>query len=1372
MNNTTNSLLMRARDTLTSTLKIAHLIIFLGLTAKSNSEELKFRKIDMTNGLSFNSVLCLMEDNKGRLWVGTREGLNQYNGYEFKIFKHNPYNNNSLSNNHINVIYQTKRNEIWIGTSNGLNQYQPDTETFVSYLAPPDSSELSNNYVKTIAESTTGEIWVGTSNGISIYDPITQSFSHVFPAPPSSESNNIIALLQDREHQMWVGAKDGLFLWEDGQFRKLLGRMSEHDNRPIEIRDIKQDSKGDYWLATENSGLINFTFKNKKFRLLNHWEENNSAILTNQIRQLYIDKERIWLATLKGLSILDSKRQTFNNIEYSIEKPDGISRGSVHDILKDKFGGYWIATYSGGLNYYHKQNNIFKHYKRTAGIDSGISENDVNGFLEGKDGSIWIATGKGLNHKNIATNKFHFYGEDRENGLSNRIIKCMVADPRGNLWIGTYNGLNYFDIEKQTFSHFFHKPGENSINQNQIHALHLDKDGLLWIGMNMGEFQVYNTKTGEFSNVPDIGNIVSYIYEDRKGRLWIGTRAGLKCMQRENREIINISHIIHQFESELLFVNWIMEDSRGYIWLGTQSSGLFLIRHDEIFWFGEGNQLNSNTINAILEDRDGYLWISTNAGISKLSYREDAEHKPRLDPINFSHLQGLQGPQFNPASAFKSSKGLMYFGGINGFNVFDPLKVRKESTSPKVLINSINILADSNKPELQIPKEQTDSTLLLSYNQRNVTIHFSGINFVNSEETEYRYRISNKNNSWFEIGTQRTLNFSEIPIGEHHLQIQATTHPLLWGGNTTTLKINVLPPWWLSTWAYFSYLLIFSALLYVFFKISQRWAQLKSKLSMEKVLHENEQRSYEKKLDFFTDISHELRTPLTLILAPIETIGKHPALHESLKKDLQIMRKNGQKMMELINQVLDLRRLESSQHSQLKASSNDLDNLLKEIALSFSSLACQRNIDFNCIIEPDLPTIWFDSKKMESIILNLLSNAFKHTPENGQITLSAKPVNGNQIPTTHKRSFSEYVLISIRDSGEGMTEETVRSIFSRYTTNKGQHNLNPTGVGIGLDLTKRMVELHQGHIDVETKIASAHAPSYTEFKVFLPKTAQDSPYTGPDSEDNSMLIKTDLQDVELPDLNASDKQTLLLVEDNPEVRNLIKEIFITNYHVIEAKDGDEGWLQATKTIPDLIISDIMMPGINGIDLCKKLKQDVRTSHIPVILLTARATSAFKYQGFETGADAYITKPFSPDYLLLRVKNLIRQQNNIKQFLQRATLLKPETISINSVDDKLLIKTLDFIEQNISDHRLNIEQISTEIGLSRMHFHRKIKSLTGMTPAEFVKTTRLNKAAAILAQNKVSIKEVMTMVGFENADHFRKCFKEHYGKTPSEYMKDQ
>lgn len=1372
-------------------------ILMLVIASSSFVNGMRFRKIDMSSGLSYNSVMCVYEDSEGLLWVGTREGLNKYNSQDFTIFKHDFNDPGSLTNNHINTIYETLSGDLWIGTINGISKFNREDESFTNFLAPADSTELSNGYVKSIVEDGAGNLWVGTSNGLSIYSFSEDSFEHVYLASLPTFSNNIISLFRDRSGLIWVGTKGGLYVWEEEVFKKVtVDPVRENQSSLFEIRDVKQSADGRIWVATEDFGVYVFQYAEGRVDQKRHWSTRNSDLLSNQVRKVFVEDGKIWLATLKGLCIIDEVNEEILNFEYSIENPEGISRGSVHDVIRDRNGGYWVATYSGGLNYYHEQNNLFQHYKRSAGVSGGLIDNAINGFQEDSEGNIWVATGGGIDRFNPEARVFDRGMSVASDALSNNIIKALVADGQGGLWLGTYEGLNYFDIERNYVTKFFHAPGQNSLNQNQIHALHVDEEGLLWIGSNGGELQVYNPKTGLFEDVPGVGNIISVIHEDTRGRLWIGDRSGLKCVDRKSRLLIDISHIIRAVENELLFINWISEDTSGRIWIGTQSTGLFIIENDQLFWFGKDKGLEDNTVNAILEDENGLCWVSTNNGISALELSLDSTGSHQLYSINFTSIHGLQGPQFNPGSAYKDSTGKMYFGGINGFNVFSPDDIVKEDYYPPVVIDELHVNSTLLKPGsdkfvLYHPEINTSSAqLTLEYNERNIFLRFAGINYLNPEGTYYRYMVAGLDEGWNLIGHHRSINFTYLPVGVHELRLQASTNKNLWGNDYTLFTIKVLPPWWLTWWAYLLYLLIFMFLLYAFFSYSKKWADLKSRIEMERLIRQREQKMIESKIQFFTDVSHELRTPLTLILAPLEKIMMKTGRNQQLHQQLVLIQRNGARMMQMINQVLNLRKLEIGQHEILQASKGDLVLFLSEIALSFKELAVSKGVLFDCQAVPESLMVWFDSTKLEIVVYNLLSNAFKHTPQGGQVKISLSVKNDVLIKKKFSEKYrGEYVEIVISDNGKGIPAEQLEIIFDRFFSVNSKNGVNPTGVGIGLEVAKRMVEMHKGFIQVESEASTNEHAGLTRFSVFLPLgkhhlRPEEIAAEFNDGEDiigYSCEIKPDEEldvveslegAVSFESVADSEKQTLLIVEDNSEVRSFIKDLFDDYYLVQEAENGLKGWQIASEQLPDLVISDVMMPEMDGMEFCRKLKTDVRTSHIPVILLTARASGTFKYEGFKTGADAYITKPFSAQFLILRVKNLIEQRNALRQHLQREALLDPDTFNITSVDDRLLKKAIDYIHQNIDNSSLSIEKLSQELGLSRMHFYRKIKSLTNLTPAEFVKNVRLKKAASLLQGTTLSVKEVQSMVGFENADHFRDCFKNQYNMTPRDYQKSE
>lgn len=675
--------------------------------------------------------------------------------------------------------------------------------------------------------------------------------------------------------------------------------------------------------------------------------------------------------------------------------------------------------------------------------------------------------------------------------------------------------------------------------------------------------------------------------------------------------------------------------------------------------------------------------------------------------------------------------------------------------------------------------------LVLNYEQSDFSISFTGINFINPDKNNYRYMVLGMNDTWVEMGNENSINFTYFPIGTYEIRVQVSVNPDKWDTDYRSLMITVLPPWWKTWWAFLIYAFALAAMLALFFVLSQRLAKLKNQLSMQHFQREKEKELHQLKLKFYTDVSHELRTPLTLILAPLENLISKSEITNRVRNQLTQIQRSGFRLMQLVNQILDLRKLETG-HERLLIAEGNVIRFFSEISLAFKEVATAKNIGFEFAPHKEEQSFWYDRDKLEIIVNNLLSNAFKFTPEGGKVLLKLNEVMGQDIKEqfTGLNKKNDYLQICIVDNGEGINSEEIQNIYRRFYSNKKKMNANTPNAGVGLELTRRMVDLHKGGISVSST-NTEKGRRETVFSVYLSVnknvySAEDLDLEFKDSEDASLYTTEFLQRETVIAIqeeegqenkkNTSDEEfeRLLIVEDNTEVRLFIKELFADNYEISEAENGKSGLQKAIETNPQLIISDVMMPIMDGIELCKKVKTDARTSHIPVVLLTARTALTFKYEGLETGADDYITKPFSARYLKLRVKNLIDQRKNIQEHFKREAICDPGSITLTSVDEKILKKAVDYIVENIANPKLSVTRISEHVGLSRVHFYRKIKALSNQTAVEFIRNVRLKRAATLLSQNKLSVKEVRNMVGFEDADYFRECFKEQFGVTPSEY----
>ena len=766
--------------------------------------------------------------------------------------------------------------------------------------------------------------------------------------------------------------------------------------------------------------------------------------------------------------------------------------------------------------------------------------------------------------------------------------------------------------------------------------------------------------------------------------------------------------------------------------------------------------------------------------------------EPIKNTEKYGIQQGFPPQQYFRAACFKDEDGRLYFGGDDGFISFNPREVENIILYPSVAVTDVLINGAPFLPRPQKTNQQpnlgSQKSISLSYEQSSFVIQFIAPNFINPDNTWYQYQLLDILNDWQDLGNSNTINFAELKAGDYELRLRASSDPENFAEAYTSLNIHVDPPYWATHVAYLIYLGVILSMLYVFFAIARKWERLNQDLRIEHLELEKEKEFSQRRIRFFTDISHELRTPLTLILAPLEHIVQSNFGNAKIKNQLMLMLRHGDRMLQLINQLLDLRKMETG-HLQLQAAKGNIARFVQEVSLSFRELAANRNIVFNTEDIPNKVTVWFDRDKFEIILFNLLSNALKFTPEFGKISVSID--EGGVGDTITEDDFlpapKGLVRIAVQNSGRGIPGDQIEHVFDRFYSSPDKTSIKAYGSGVGLEIVKNLVELHKGKIKVESTYDENGIEGQTRFVLTMKRG-------------NKHLSKNELHEAykssedisnyrnPIPDVNISKQQEIdravvkkthdtaqsmvLVVEDNPEVRALVGNILEERFNVLLAGDGDEGLAMAFKHAPDLIISDIMMPGVDGIELCRKLKSDVNTSHIPVILLTARTAVTFKYEGLETGADDYIVKPFSVEDLRMRVVNLIRQRKMLKEKFGRSALNLPAEIALTSVDEKMMQRTIDFIIEHIGDIELTVERIAREIGMSRTNFYRKIKALTNMSAAEFLRKIKMDHAARLLKTNKVRVSEVASMVGISDTDHFRKCFKAQFGMTPKDYIESQ
>ncbi len=1360
------------------------LFTFYSSTAQDNYN---FRHLSTGDGLSQSSVISIAQDHKGLLWFATRDGLNTYDGNKFTIFRNDPSDSTTISNNDVLELLVASSGDIWAGTYNGLNRFDYKKGQFYSYYNEKENlNSLSNNTIWSICEMKNGEIWVGTSEGLNILK--NGSFQRLFHNPLDSKSisdNYILDIFQDKSGQIWIGTANGLNKMisdENGkyQFEQLnmpIGKSEDSQNMFCQV--INEDSSGNLWVGTKR-GLYQLHPESSKWQVFENSVKNNS-ISNNDIRSLSFDKSNIlWVGTYNGLNKMEQPGE-FTQILSDANKPRSLSKNTIKSTFVDANGSLWIGIYYGGVNMLDEANNNFINYTQLP-AGNGLSYDVISSIVEGNEGQIYIGTeGGGINVLDEKSGSISSIKNGSNIKISSNNIKALNLIFDQQLWVGTLNtGLDIFDISKsEMIAHFEENSG---ISHNSVYSILKENDSLYWIGTFGGGLNLLNVQsrksiviTHDNINPTSISNDqIRLLKKDSKGNLWIGTQYGLNKLSAEAIES-------KRFHFERFFyddskesgedVLVLFEDSKEQLWVGTYDSGLSVFNEKTNTFTSHKTYLpaegRTNIIHGILEDENGYLWLSSNQGIIK------------YEPYQNSHLlydesDGLVSNEFNNNACYKSKSGRMYFGGPQGLTSFHPGKINANSYAPPTVLTDLKLFNQSVKIGgedgiLDQSIYETDN-ISLAYDQTIFTLEFAIPNFINPAKNLYSYRLKGLEQNW-NITDKNTATYTIQKAGTYIFQVKGANNDGIWSEGITELKIVVEPAPWRTWWAFLIYFLITVLALYALTNIVLSRSKLKHELDLEHVENERQKSVNQLKLRFFTNISHEFRTPLTLILGPLEQILLEYKGSNKTYKQLKVIEKNAVRLLKLINQLLDFRKFENK-HEKIRAAEGNIVKFVEEIFLSFKQYAKIHNLKYKFETKEGNIPLWYDRDKMERVFYNLISNAFKYTPKGGEISLK-----------TWQDSQSFH--FEIKDTGVGLDPEHIENIFDRFYevdnvegTIKHKHQ---KGTGIGLAIAKGVVEMHAGSISAESQKGKG-----TTFKVSLPlgkqhfttdqiiqdfKDSEDVTLYETESEDAVEMLSDEIGEQFIDaQVVENDKPCILVVEDNTSVRQFISSIFKNTYRVEEAGNGLEGLKLANQVVPDLIISDVMMPEMDGIEFCSRIKSNLKTSHIPLILLTARTSLIFKFEGLESGADEYIGKPFNVKELQLKARNLINTFGKIREKFAEASIIKPSEITVSSLDEELLKKAIHIVDENIANEFLDVPFFASELGVSRTVLFTKIKAWTNMTPNAFIQSMRMKRAAHLLEQGKITISQICFKVGYKDPKYFGKAFTKHHGMSPSAYAK--
>lgn len=1361
-------------------------------SVSSQNEKYTFSHLNVNHGLSNNQINTILKDSRGFMWIGTMTGLNRYDGYNVKIFRHDSEDSTSLNDTYINDIFEGPEGTLWVTTRRGMNVYDPLTETFHKdgAILLPKLKVWDYSFSK-IIKSSQGDFWFASPySGLYRYSHSAGRtlFLENNKADSSSVYGSAIAdMVEDSENNIWLIYFDGVIEKLDSKTNTVTFRLFDLNRRFNGKRydyRIVVDADNDLWvfLSNDAKGVFHYSSDEHKFR---HFQKGESVVdLNSNIIGDVVEAGNglIWVGTDHGgINQIDKKDYSVTYIKNSEDK-NSISQNSIKCLYKDDNGILWAGTFKAGLNYYHEALNKFPVFKYNPSLEESLQFNDVNCFVEDSLGNLWIGTnGGGLIYFDRKQNTFTQFKHDPydQKSISNNVVVNLWVDHQGILWIGTYfGGLNSFN--GKTFTHYKHDPkNKTSLSHDRVWKIFEDSGKNLWIGTLGGGLDLFSRETASFKNfrqgeVPNFNsNFIADIIEDSKGYLWIASSDGINKYDRKNNTFkFYESEIGNRNSLSINNVNCVYQDSRGLLWFGTRE-GLNLMdpvnESFQKFYIKDG--LPDNYINRILEDDEGFLWISSPNGLSKIEVvsGKGVNNKVALNVKNYDEYEGLQGREFNEKAALKTRKGELVFGGRNGFNLFLPSEIKDNKIIPSVEFVDFQLFNKSIKAGEQVNGRRilTNSIsnteeLVLKHFENVFSLEFAALSYFNPEKIRYSYILEGFNTDWVTIDSKnRKAVYTNLNPGRYVFRVKATNSDGYWNEEGASLRITVLPPFWKTEIAYVVYVLLILGALLLSRNLVLERARLHYQFKQERFEAQRMQELNMMKIKFFTNVSHEFRTPLTLIITPLENLLKN-IKDQDLHRQLQIMSRNGVRLLRLVNQLLDFRKMEVDEF-KFNASRADVVDFIYELAESFSDLSEKKQIEFRINTRLNRLEMLFDQDKLDKIIFNLLSNAFKFTPEQGRVSLEL-----NIREDDDAGNKNQWLEIRVSDTGIGIPPEKHEKIFENFFQYETPGSIVNQGSGIGLSLTKEFVKLHEGKIFVESEPNQG-----STFVVLLPLDKAEIEVVSEPIETILPSLDRKVEEIQVDLKNeeevCSGKFTLLLVEDNDDFRFYLKDNLNSQYGILEASNGKDGWKKALGQLPDLIVSDISMPVMDGLSLCKKIKNDPRTSHIPVILLTARVEEEEKIEGFETGADDYITKPFNFEILQSRIKNLIQIRKTLHKNFNNQIEIVPSEIAITSLDEKLIQKALIIVEKNISNAEFSVEELSHELGMSRVHLYKKLSSLTGKTPIEFIRVIRLKRAIQLLDKSQLSISEVAYEVGFNNPKYFTKYFKTEYGILPSQYL---
>ena len=1364
--------------------KICFVLAFFlcAIVVYADKREIIFKQFSKEQGLPGDNVRSIFQDSYGFIWFGIESvGLCKYDGQRYYVYGIANGDSNTLSTSFINFMVEDENGDLWIATEQGLNIFNRDKGIFNSYFSPiiPDSR------IATIYKDKSKGIWIGMKKGARRFIPINNheiiagewfgfddrktkyiiDKNFVIEAIGDDIVNSIV---EDNFGTYWLGTYSGLFIkcqQNNGILNCQKIKIDETKNYANQIYDIAQISEN-YLLLGNNVGVTLFDTKTNTSEDLNFDKIKGFDKANFDVTKILVDKNGIFWIGKNGII----SGQVFNVKDINIIIPSavrGLEGTHIRNIFEDNTGQIWVITKYAGIFKYDPRSQIFPHYTS--------NNNNLNFIIcacESKSGIVFLGTKFGsllefnLNNSTITQKKIY---------LGDRYIfriECLYEDANSNLWLGHKRGLIVLDRNKNV---------KKSYEAPKVYGMQINDSGTYWIFTEKGVYyldkqtdkvkQFDLTKYGDLFNDNEID--VQNIYTDSNENIWFITYSNgvLRYNKNSNKlfwfknEPDNIGSLSDNSTRSIL------EDSRGDIWIGTKFNGLnkYIKESNSFEHFTEADGLPSNAIYSILEDEFGNLWFATNNGVSKYNIS-------KKQFLNFNQSHGLQGNVLGVRSSIRLKNNDLFFGGKNGFNMFSPGKVDIDTFSPPLVITNIQANDDVIAKDIFLNEE-----VCIPYKKSKLfTIEFAALDYRQPASINYAYQMEGVDNKWIYSDHRNFVTYSNLPHGKYIFRFKATNANGIWTKQFLTADITIETPFWLKWWAYIFYSILGIAIMYAIYYFATIRANYKYELSSKEQEMKRNEELNQMKLRFFTNISHEIRTPLTLILAPLQKLIKNLDLDENVKQKVELIDRSTKRLLKLTDQLLFFRKVQQ-ENLKLELTNSDIVLFLSDIISPFYELAEMQKVHLEFISDYDKLQLWFDPDKIEKIFSNLLANAFKFTSTGDLITVKIHKAEKNiklkkRFISGVDENTTRYLKISIKDTGIGMTKKQLEHIFIRFY----QAEPFDTGVGIGLEFVKQLIDIHKGKIEVVSNTDQG-----TTFHIYLPLSKnvyKDEVFLDKEIDSKAYIPKNSLSllysmDTEvigsdiIYEQNNDNRPKLLILEDNDELKMYLKQVFENVYNVFVANNGEDGLEIAKNEIPEIIITDVMMPKMDGIQFCKLVKSDVEISHIPVIMLTAKNIDKDQIEGLDSGADDYITKPFNEDVLVARIKNILVSRSKLRQRFSNSIYIDPSEITTNKVDEQFTAKLISIIDADISNPELSIQQIAGLLNMNRVSLFKKIKSIFGKSPSQFIGEYRIKNAVKLLLLNQHKINEIAYMVGFTSPAYFSKLFREVLGKTPSEFLKE-